>query len=222
MRHGHLLAEDSPDLLLKAHSAFSLEQVFLNLCQAEDFNPTLAITKAVEEEQKKVSPKKERENIDYKFATPSFSNIAALLIKNWISMKRSPVLLTFVFFLPGIFMILSCTYVGINPSDLPIGVLNQEANCKGLSLNNSCEADSLSCYYINSLNRTDAVHLLEYQDADAMRKDLSLAKLRGELTIPNQFTNSFLQRLLSKVFSGLPCSLTKSKKMVKTEILDPR
>ena len=33
----------------------------------------------------------------------------------------------------------------------------------GLSLNNSCEADSLSCYYINSLNRTDAVHLIEYQ-----------------------------------------------------------
>ena len=39
----------------------------------------------------------------------------------------------------------------------------QEADCMGLSLNNSCEADSLSCYYINSLNRTDAVHLLEYQ-----------------------------------------------------------
>ena len=39
----------------------------------------------------------------------------------------------------------------------------QEADCTGLSLNNSCEADSLSCYYINSLNRTDAVHLLEYQ-----------------------------------------------------------
>ena len=39
----------------------------------------------------------------------------------------------------------------------------QEADCMGLNLNNSCEADSLSCYYINSLNRTDAVHLLEYQ-----------------------------------------------------------
>jgi len=108
------------------------------------------------------------------------------------------VLLTFVFFLPGIFMILSCTCVGINPRDLPIGVLNQEADCRGLSLNNSCEADSLSCYYINSLNRTDAVHLLQYQDAAAMRADLSLSKLRGELFIPRQFTNSFLQRLLSK------------------------
>ena len=38
-----------------------------------------------------------------------------------------------------------------------------------------------------------------------MRRDLSLSKLRGELTIPNQFTNSFLQRLLSKVFFGLLC-----------------
>ena len=39
----------------------------------------------------------------------------------------------------------------------------QEADCRGMSLNNSCEADALSCYYINSLNRTDAVHLLDYQ-----------------------------------------------------------
>jgi len=107
-------------------------------------------------------PKKE-ERKSHQFATPSLSNIAALLIKNWITMKRSPVLLTFVFFLPGIFMILSCTCVGINPSDLPIGVLNQEAECRGVSLNNSCEADALSCYYIDSLNRTDAVHLLDYQ-----------------------------------------------------------
>ena len=42
----------------------------------------------------------------------------------------------------------------------------------GLSLNNSCEADSLSCYYINSLNRTDAVHLLEYQVLKEKRERL--------------------------------------------------
>ena len=34
-----------------------------------------------------------------------------------------------------------------------------------------------------------------------MRADLSLAKLRGQLVIPSQFTSSFLQRLLSKVLS---------------------
>ena len=38
-----------------------------------------------------LSPKKERKRANYRFATPSLSNIAALLIKNWITMKRSPV-----------------------------------------------------------------------------------------------------------------------------------
>ena len=35
MRCGRLLAEDSPESLLRAHNALSLEQVFLNLCQVD-------------------------------------------------------------------------------------------------------------------------------------------------------------------------------------------
>ena len=38
MRHGRLLAEDSPDSLLHAHAALSLEQVFLNLCQVLSYS----------------------------------------------------------------------------------------------------------------------------------------------------------------------------------------
>ena len=48
----------------------------------------------------------------------------------------------------------------------PLQVSYQEAECRGISLNNSCEADALSCYYIDSLNRTDAIHLLDYQVCD--------------------------------------------------------
>jgi len=94
MRCGRLLAEDSPESLLRAHNALSLEQVFLNLCQAEDFCPTLSVTTTMKEKQileNTDSPKKERKRANYRFATPSLSNIAALLIKNWITMKRSPV-----------------------------------------------------------------------------------------------------------------------------------
>ena len=56
-----------------------------------------------------------------------------------------------------------------------------------------------------------------------MRADLSLAKLRGELVIPSQFTNSFLQRLLSKVlFCGnknKPNSLNVRTSMMSGSIL---
>jgi hypothetical protein len=129
---------------------------------------------------------------------PSLSNILALLIKNWITMKRNPVLLIFIFFLPGIFMVLTCVSIGIDPVDLPIGVFNHEANCSdvALTLNSSCEADMLSCYYMRALNSTPAAHLVTYQDTDLMWRDTAAGKLRAGLTIPATFSHSFLKRLL--------------------------
>ena len=50
-------------------------------------------------------------------------------------MKRSPVLFLFIFLLPGIIMSLTCISIGIDPVDLPIGVVNYETNCDGINLN---------------------------------------------------------------------------------------
>ena len=44
-------------------------------------------------------------------------------------------LFIFIFLLPGILMSLTCISVGIDPVDLPIGVLNYETNCTGVNLN---------------------------------------------------------------------------------------
>ena len=43
-------------------------------------------------------------------------------------------LFIFIFLLPGILMSLTCISVGIDPVDLPIGVLNHETNCTGVNL----------------------------------------------------------------------------------------
>ena len=77
----------------------------------------------------------DKEEPNWTCAAPKLSNILALLIKNWITMKRNPVLLIFIFFLPGIFMVLTCISIGIDPVDLPIGVVNYETNCTGVNLN---------------------------------------------------------------------------------------
>ena len=58
-----------------------------------------------------------------------------------------------------------------------IKVWYQEGDCRGVSLNNSCEADTLSCYYIDSLNRTDAVHLLYYQVSDSKETEAYIENL---------------------------------------------
>ena len=81
------------------------------------------------------SDEDEKDQPSWTCDAPKLSNILALLIKNWITMKRNPVLLIFIFFLPGIFMVLTCISIGIDPVDLPVGVVNYETNCTGVNLN---------------------------------------------------------------------------------------
>ena len=75
-------------------------------------------------------------------------------------------------------MVLTCISIGIDPVDLPVGVVNFETNCSGVNLNvsggteslileffstqASCEADVLSCYYLDALNKTEAVLLVRF------------------------------------------------------------
>ena len=61
---------------------------------------------------------------------PSARNILALLIKNWITMKRSPILLIFVFFLPGIFMVITCLTIGLEPTGLSVRDLDKLAKLR--------------------------------------------------------------------------------------------
>jgi len=206
MRDGRLLAEDSPAGLLATHGVSSLEGVFLALCQTEErfgvvvnSSSTVSSMASITHSQGNLISKAEDEpdpGPDWSCSIPSMSNIAALLIKNWITMKRNPVLLIFIFFLPGIFMVLTCISIGIDPKDLPIGVINLETNCSDVALMENCEADMLSCYYLDSLNRTEAVSLVEYQDEAAMARDAASGVLRGSLLVPSQFSHSFLKRLL--------------------------
>jgi len=204
MREGRLLAEDSPAGLLQSHCATSLEGVFLSLCQAETKCSSVVTSTESTNSLASLSHSKEllcrdeddQEVSNWTCAVPKFSNILALLIKNWITMKRNPVLLIFIFFLPGIFMVLTCISIGIDPVDLPVGVVNFETNCSGVNLNASCEADVLSCYYLDALNKTEAVLLVPYDDHESMLEGTRTAEIRGAITVPQNFSHSFLKRLL--------------------------
>merc|ERR1719430_2243474 len=96
--------------------------------------------------------------------TPSISNIAALLIKNWITMKRNLLLLLFVFFLPGIVLLINSLTIGLSPTNLPMALVNLEGNCSDESYISRCEANMLGCYFKKSLNDSQTVNLLHYTD----------------------------------------------------------
>ena len=88
------------------------------------------------------------------FAFPSLNNIAALLIKNWITMKRNLLLLLFVFFLPGTVLFINSLVIGQEPRDLPVAVVNLESNCEESFFLTDCEANLLGCYFQGKYNIT--------------------------------------------------------------------
>merc|ERR1719481_111470 len=111
-------------------------------------------------------------------------------------MKRSPCLLTFILFVPAFFMALTCLCIGVDPHNLPVGVLNLE-DCSDFN-STICSPSSLSCYYLEALNHSQSVHLVPFQDSLAMRLAAGRAEVRATLTIQANFSQSVLKQFLTE------------------------
>ena len=142
---------------------------------------------------------KTKENAKLSAVIPSLSNIAALSIKNWITMKRNLPLLLFVFFLPGLVLLINSVTVGLSPRNLPIAVVNKEDSCDDLYYQNNCEAGQLGCYFQDSLNSSDTILLIPYTDRDQAILDSQAGEVRGYVEIPPHFSTSFLKRVLDTI-----------------------
>uniref|UniRef100_A0A8C4FB36 ATP-binding cassette, sub-family H, member 1 n=1 Tax=Dicentrarchus labrax TaxID=13489 RepID=A0A8C4FB36_DICLA len=150
MRNGCLLAEGPPDAVMKQHS--TLEQAFLQLCETSDqidskresspqggplensqsfesgrdeSRPILTVGPGAAEETPKYSA-------DWKVRArhllPKWRNIAALMIKTMVRMKRMPGSLCFQFLLPVIQVSLICLCVGGDPKGIQVAVVNNETS----------------------------------------------------------------------------------------------
>ena len=128
---------------------------------------------------------------------PSFSNIAALFLKNWITMKRNLPLLLFVFFLPGIVLLINSVTIGLSPRNLPLALVNLESDCSDDFYINNCEANLLGCYFQQSLSKSATVNLISYSNVSQAIRDTETAVVRGKIEIPSNFSVSFLKRVLS-------------------------
>ena len=130
------------------------------------------------------------------FPLPSYSNIAALFVKNWITMKRNLLLLLFVFFLPGIVLLINSLTIGLSPRNLPLALVNLEANCTDETFVSRCEADMLGCYFKKSLNDSQTVHLIHYPSISSAERAVRAAVVRGLVVVPEHFSVSYLKRIL--------------------------
>uniref|UniRef100_A0A3B4Y397 ABC transporter G family member 20-like n=1 Tax=Seriola lalandi dorsalis TaxID=1841481 RepID=A0A3B4Y397_SERLL len=179
MRNGHLLAEGPPDAVMKQHSATTLEHAFLQLCETSDqidskrgsspqsgpletsqsfesgrdeSRPILGIEQGAAEEVHKYSA-------DWKVRArhmlPKWRNIAALMIKTFVRMKRMPGSLCFHFLLPVIQISLICLCVGGDPKGIQVAVVNNETSPSAYSQSLLSFLDNSSVHQV-PLSHTDA------------------------------------------------------------------
>ncbi|XP_025753523.1 ABC transporter G family member 23-like, partial [Oreochromis niloticus] len=150
MRNGQLLAEDPPDAIMQQHCSTTLEYAFLQMCETseKDNNPKQESSPPdgkLEESQSFESGRDESQpilgvgsppaeeglkcSVDWKVRVrhvlPKWRNIAALMIKTLVRMKRMPGSLCFQFLLPVIQISLICLCVG-DPKGIQVAIVNNE------------------------------------------------------------------------------------------------
>ncbi|KAM7385301.1 hypothetical protein PAMP_001389 [Pampus punctatissimus] len=179
MRNGCLLAEGPPEAVMKQHSATTLEHAFLQLCETSDqivskrgsspqggvlensqsfesgrdeSRPILEVGSRAAEEFPKYSA-------DWKVRAshvlPKWRNIAALMIKTLVRMKRMPGSLCFQFLLPVIQISLICLCVGGDPKGIKVAVVNNETSPSAYSHSLLSFLDNSSVHQV-PLSHTEA------------------------------------------------------------------
>ncbi|XP_067466841.1 ABC transporter G family member 23 isoform X1 [Thunnus thynnus] len=178
MRNGRLLAEGPPDAVMKQHSATTLEHAFLQLCETSDqigSKQGSSPQGALENSQSFESGRDESRPIlgsgagtteefpkysaDWKVRArhllPKWRNIAALMIKTMVRMKRMPGSLCFQFLLPVIQISLICLCVGGDPKGIEVAVVNNETSPSAYSYSLLSFLDNTSVHQV-PLSHTDA------------------------------------------------------------------
>ncbi|KAK9541195.1 hypothetical protein VZT92_001258 [Zoarces viviparus] len=188
MRSGCLLAEGPPDAVMKQHSAATLEHAFLRLCETSDqvgskrgssppggplensqsfesgrdeSRPILAVGPGAAQEVPTYSADWK---VRARHVLPKWRNIAALMIKTLVRMKRMPGSLCFQFLLPVIQVSLICLCIGGEPNEIQVAVVNNETSPSAYSRSLLSFLDNSSVHQVplSHAEAFDGIHNGEY------------------------------------------------------------
>uniref|UniRef100_A0A8L0DLK4 ATP-binding cassette, sub-family H, member 1 n=1 Tax=Oncorhynchus mykiss TaxID=8022 RepID=A0A8L0DLK4_ONCMY len=172
MRNGRMLAEGEPETLMKQNSA-TLEKAFLQLCETSDQvgskHSTYPQGGVLESGQSLESGREEIQLIlgvgsgpveelpkysaDWKVRVrhvmPKWRNIAALIIKTTVRMKRMPGSLFFQFLLPVMQISLMCLCIGGDPKGIQVAVVNNDTSSSSYSQSLLSFLDNSSVQQVN-------------------------------------------------------------------------
>ncbi|XP_045926477.1 ABC transporter G family member 23 isoform X1 [Micropterus dolomieu] len=205
MRNGCLLAEGPPDAVMKQHNASTLEHAFLQLCETSDqidskrsspqggqlesfesgrdeSRPILGVGPGAAEEVPKYSADWK---VRARHVLPKWRNIAALIIKTMVRMKRMPGSLCFQFLLPVIQVSLICLCIGGDPNGIQVAVVNNETS-------SSAYSQSLLSFLDNS-----SVHQVPLSHSDAF-DGVYNGEYWGVIGFGKNFTSYLTKRMMER------------------------
>ncbi|XP_023345381.1 ABC transporter G family member 20 [Eurytemora carolleeae] len=227
LRNGRLLAEDSPNNLLRTYAEPGLEEVFLRLCHVDgavlgDTNigsaepglddekrRTLNLLKNEDGEEKIpdinfIDSKTEQdERVDdkpvLKYNRSRFSPrvVQACMFKTFNRMSKRWGFLIYQFVLPALQVSLFCLAIGQDPKELPISIVSDE-----LVNGTHCEYFSLgnlSCRFINYLDDS-TIQPIWQPSYQAAVESVELGQSWGIVYMGSNFSNALYSRVME---SGL-------------------
>ncbi|XP_061141516.1 ABC transporter G family member 23 isoform X1 [Syngnathus typhle] len=199
MRNGCLLAEGTPEAVMKLQSSTTLEHAFLQLCETSDQmcikrvsgtqDDVLGNSQSFEsgrDESRPILanvPKSTGEivshSVDWKVRVrhviPKWRNIVALTIKTLLRMRRMPGSLCFQFLLPVIQMSLICLCVGGDAKGIQVAVVNNETSPLAFShsLLSFLDNDSMKQVNLSYAEAFKGIHEGKYWAVIGFGKDFS-------------------------------------------------
>ncbi|XP_003705981.2 ABC transporter G family member 20 [Megachile rotundata] len=187
LRNGQLLSESSPNELLEEWHTDSLEEAFLNLSQLQVQNQLDRRASNVTHNAIAMDSHTSYTSKTMQLRSSWKKRCEALLLKNFYQFVRHPGGILFSFVLPIMQVILFFNSIGLDPKNLKISVVNEEAgNCNnGRNFGNvsynydfTCNFSDLSCRFLSEINDSflKKVYYDSYEEAlNLAQKDRSVA-----------------------------------------------
>lgn len=103
--------------------------------------------------------------------------------------------------LPAVQICFFCVAIGQKPSNLPFGVVNQEAHPFGsvCDFNDGCEFKNFSCRYLSTLYDDPTLNLLQYKDMESAVKAVEDGTIWGTIHIGRNFTPALVKTVLDGI-----------------------
>ena len=124
LRNGTIIKQDNPEKLVEQYNTQTLEEVFYILSQNQR---KISIKDVVNDQEISSTSETQRDSDKSKF-TIDCKRVSAILWKDWMMLKRNPVLWFIMIFIPMACLLTARYAFARTPKNIPMGVYNNDNN----------------------------------------------------------------------------------------------